>query len=87
LEGGGGGGGYQVSFTVNKSVLDGRKNKLEQFINSSQYFSSVWNFFNQTVEIISKSEAGKEGVDVTLVSDERSLIGIIRKEMEELAED
>ena len=87
MEWGGGSGKYQVSFTVNKSVLDGRKIKLEQFINRSPYFSSVWNFFNQTVEIISKSDDSREGVDVTLVSDDRSLIGVIRKEMEELAYD
>jgi len=87
LKGDGGGGEHQVSFTVSKVVLEGRKNRLEQFIKSNNnHFSSVWNFFNQTVEIISKSETGREGVDVTLVSDDRSLIGVIRKEMEQLAD-
>jgi len=71
---------------VTKVVLEGRKNRLEHFIKSCDHFSSVWNFFNQTVEIISKSETGREGVDVTLVSDDRSLIGVIRKEMEQLAD-
>ena len=86
LEGGGGGGGCKVLFTVNKSVLGDKSNNLVEFLSSTQHFSSVWNFFNQTVEITSKSETGREAVNVTLVSDDRSLIEAIRREMEQLAD-
>ena len=64
-------------------MAGGRKGKLEHIVTTSENNPTVWNLFEKTVKISSKSEDNSDSVHVTLASDDFSLLRDIRNEIEQ----
>jgi len=75
---------HQLTLSVGRTqVAGGGKGKLEHIVTTSENNPTVWNLFEKTVKISSKSEDKSDSVHVTLASDNISLLRDIRNEIEQ----